>query len=202
MAGAVGTLALATAALMNMIKCPPKIVLQEGASGEYLSISTDIPQTGPANESSVMVNSTNLRVSYKYYIYRLKLTNSKTIFRSYAKHVQFRFISVESMERDKWKPLEPFNMRWTPEKTLQSAFYNDLANEESIYVNFFTVVLTSKVMRDEFECAKIMLGHVGIKSSALAAGFSEADMKKERKFRFTVGIYVENVKAKEYKYEV
>jgi hypothetical protein len=197
LASAIGTFALALAAFWNIFKpLKPKIKLSYGTTGEYLSKLE-------ANCGS----RSDLGVSCRYFIYRLKVENSKKLTSLYAKRVYLRFMEISKLnEESSWEELVPFNpfmMRWTSTTDANNIFYNDLGKGEYLYTNFFTVKSSLPPSNHEIiERSEILPGHEGIIDIALAAGFPREKLKENGKFRFKIGVFAENMKGNEFNYEV
>ena len=198
LAGSLGTVGLAIAAFINISKpLRPKIRISHGIAGEYLSEMNNVQCSSPPT----------LGESCNYLVYRLKVENSKKVTSSYAKRVYLRFMAVSRIvDDDKLEELQPFNpftMRWTSLTDNDNAFYNDLAKGEYLYANFF--IVKSSLSRQDYETiekSEILPGHERIKDIALAAGFPREKLQQSGKFRFKIGVFAENMKGKEFSYEV
>ena len=108
-------------------------------------------------------------------------------------------------ENGSWEELVPFNpfmMKWTSATDGNNIFYSDLGKGEYLFTNFFTVKIFLAPMSDEIDKSEIIPGHEGIKKIALAAGFPLGKLEKEGTFRFKIGVFGENMKAKEFIFEV
>lgn len=194
--GSIGTFTLALAAYWNIFKpLKPKIGLSHGIKGEYLSKFNNVCSQTPT-----------LGVICLYFVYRLKVDNSKKLSSYYAKNVYLRFMGISRMNeqdrREELLPFNPFKMRWTSTTGENDLFHNDLGKGEYLYVNFFTIKRTLKPCSDEIEKSEIIPGHEGIKDVALAAGFPLEKLDKNGTFKFKIGIFGENVKAREFNFKV
>jgi len=195
--GSIGTFGLALAAYWNIFKpLKPKIIISFGTKGEYFSENKDELTTISSLDKCVL-----------YYFYRLKVENDNKFISSCAKKLYLRFMAISSMvDDDKWEELTPFNpftMRWTSTTDNYNAFYSDLAKGEYLYANFFTVKnILSNPNCTTIESSEIIPGHEGIKYLALAAGFPREKLKNKGTFRFKIGVFGENIKGKEFCYEV
>ena len=198
LAGSLGTAGLAIAAFINISKpLRPKIKISYGVTGEYLS-EDDNKQCSSPNSLGERCN---------YLVYRIKVENSKKVTSSYAKRVYLRFMAVSKIvdddKLDELQPFNPFTMRWTSLTDNDNAFYNDLAKGEYLYANFFTIKCAlSSSNYNTIDKLEILLGHEGIKDIALPAGFPRKALEGNGKFRFKIGVFAENMKGKEFNYEV
>ena len=191
LAGPIGTFALALAAYWNIFKpLKPKIKISYGIAGEYLS--------------KLEIQASTLGVSYRYFMYRLKVENRKKFSSFYAKKVYLRFMGINSEDQEckELTPFNPFMMRWTSTTDEENTFYNDFGKGEYLYVNFFTIKRTLKPCSDDIDKSEIIPGHEGIEKLALAAGFPKEKLEKNGMFKFKIGVFGENVKHRELIFKV
>lgn len=197
LAGTIGTFALALVAFWNIFKpLKPKIKLSHGTTGEYLSKLEGRCDAPPS-----------LALPCKYLIYRLRIENGKKISSFSAKKVYLRFMEISRLnEIGSWEKLVPFNpvmMRWTSATDESNIFYSDLAKGEYLFANFFTIkLMLSPVNNEIINKSEIIPGYEGIKNMALAAGFPLEKLEKEGIFKFKIGVFGENMKPKEFIFEV
>ncbi len=196
--GAIGTFLLALASYWNLFKpLKPKLNICSGTTGEYLASGIDNQKCGPSQSLIPVMHNW----------YRLKVENKNKIFSATAKNVYIRFTEICKMSsNNEWKPLEPFNpfkMRWTSGTDKSNYFSTNLGKGEHLYINFFTIdVVKKQNSPSNIGIIKIIPGHEGIKSIALPLGFPEKELCGDGKFKFKISIFGDNVKSKQYEYEV
>ena len=196
--GAIGTFLLALASYWNLFKpLKPHLNIYHGTTGEYLTSGTAYQRNMSTQSSTPVIQL----------LYRLKVENQNRFYSVTAKNVYIRCIEICKMgPNNEWIKLEPFNpfkMRWASGTNERESFSNDLGKGEFLYITFFTVFTAPKQSNksNEYEI-KIIPGQVENENIALPLGFPQTELYGEEKFKFKITVFGDNVKSKQYEYEV
>ncbi len=196
--GAIGTFLLALLGYWNIFKpLKPRLNICHGTTGGYLT-SEIIPQQSESSLSLTPVLSL---------LYRLKVKNQNKFYSVTAKNVYIRFIEIYKMGyNDEWIKLEPFNpfkMRWISGTNEHESFSNDLGRGEYLFINFFTIlIIQGQDDNSNVTIMEIIPGQRGIENISLPSGFPRTELYGEGKFKFKLLVFGDNIKSKQYEYEV